>query len=102
VVDALNRRAHEVHIATISMYKTDLKYQIIATTNSDQHYLKVKELLQQGNFQQKNNSYGLKEDEIHIYKGKIYLSNSSEMKNVVMREYIMCHMIGTRDIKRPL
>jgi hypothetical protein len=50
VVDALIRRAHEVHIATISMYMTDMKDQIIAATNSDQQYLKIKETLQQGNF----------------------------------------------------
>jgi hypothetical protein len=36
VVDALSSRAREVHIATISMYRNDLKDQIIATTNSDQ------------------------------------------------------------------
>jgi hypothetical protein len=83
VVDALSRRAHEVHIAAISMYKTDLKDQIIATTNSDQHYLKIKEILQQGNFQQKFNSYELKEDGILMYKGKVYVSNSSELKNAV-------------------
>jgi hypothetical protein len=35
VVDALNKIAHEVHVAA---------------TNSDQHYLKIKETLQQGNF----------------------------------------------------
>jgi hypothetical protein len=45
VVDALNRRAHEVHIAAINMYKTDLKDKIIATTNSDQHYVKIKDYL---------------------------------------------------------
>jgi hypothetical protein len=45
VTDALSRRAHEVHIAAINMYKTNLKDQIIATTNSDQYYLKIKEIL---------------------------------------------------------
>jgi hypothetical protein len=74
VVDALSRRAHEVHIATISMYMTDLKDKIIATTNSDQQYLKIKETLQQGNFQQKFNYYELKEDGILMYKGKVYVS----------------------------
>jgi hypothetical protein len=34
VVDALNRRAHEVHIATIIMYRSDMKDKIIATTKS--------------------------------------------------------------------
>jgi hypothetical protein len=46
VVDALNRRAHEVHVEAINMYRTDIKDKIIAETNSDQHYLKVKEILQ--------------------------------------------------------
>jgi hypothetical protein len=51
LVDALSRRAHEVHISSINVYMTDLKDKIIATTNSDQHYVKIKEILQQGNFQ---------------------------------------------------
>jgi hypothetical protein len=57
VVDALSRRAHEVFIAAISMYRTYPKDKIIATTNSDQHYVKIKEALQQGNFLQKFNYY---------------------------------------------
>jgi hypothetical protein len=35
VVDALSRRAHEVHIATINMYKTDMKDKIIVVEKSD-------------------------------------------------------------------
>jgi hypothetical protein len=86
VVDALNKRAHEMHIAAISMYMTDLKDKIIEATNSDQQYLKIKETLQQGNLQQKFKYYELKEDGILMYRGKVYVSNSSEMKNTVMRE----------------
>jgi hypothetical protein len=51
VVDALNRRYHEVNISTISMYKTYLKEKIVVTTNSDHNYFKMKETLQQRNFQ---------------------------------------------------
>jgi hypothetical protein len=83
---ALSRRTHEVHIASISMYKTDIKDQIIAVTHSDQQYLKIKEILQLGNFQQKFNSYELKEDGILVYKGKVYVLNSNEMKNAVLKE----------------
>jgi hypothetical protein len=86
VANALNRRAHEVHIAAISMYMTDLKEKLVATTNSDQNYLKIKETLLQGNFQQKFNYYELKEDGILMYKGKVYVLNSREMKNVVLKE----------------
>jgi hypothetical protein len=46
VVDPLKRRAHEVHIAAISMYMTDLKEKIVTTANLDQSYLKIKETLQ--------------------------------------------------------
>jgi hypothetical protein len=45
VVDALRRREHEMHIASISMYRNDLKDKIIAATNSNQQYLKIKETL---------------------------------------------------------
>jgi hypothetical protein len=42
VVDALGKRAHEMHIAAIRMHKIDLKYEIVVATNSNQHYLKIK------------------------------------------------------------
>jgi len=86
VDDSLSRRAHQVHIASISMYKTYLRDIIIVATNSYQHYLKIKEELQQGNFQQKFNYYELKEDGILMYKGKVYMMNYSELKNAVLRE----------------
>jgi hypothetical protein len=70
VADALNRRAHEMHIAAINMYRNDLKDKIIATTNSYQCYLEIKETLQQGNLQQKFKYYELQEDEILTYRGK--------------------------------
>jgi hypothetical protein len=45
-VDARSRRVHEMHIAAISMYNTDMKDTIIAIANSDQKNLKIKETLQ--------------------------------------------------------
>jgi hypothetical protein len=48
--------------------------------------VKIKETLQQDNFQQKFNFYELKEDGILMYKEKVYVSNSNEMKNVAMKE----------------
>jgi hypothetical protein len=49
VIDALNRRVHELHATTIIMYQSDLKDIIIEAAKS---YLQYKELvakLQQGN-----------------------------------------------------
>jgi hypothetical protein len=51
VVDALSRKAHGMHIAAINMYMTHLKDKSMATTNSNQQNLRIKETLQQGNFQ---------------------------------------------------
>ena len=70
LVDALSRRAHEVHILAIIMFSIDLKDEIIEAENAYQQYLKIKETLQGGNLQQKNNYYELKEDGILMYKGK--------------------------------
>jgi hypothetical protein len=81
VVDALSRRAHEVHVASINMYRTNSKDQIIAVENLYQKFVKIKETLQQGNFQQKFNFYELKEDGILMYNGKVSVLNSNELKN---------------------
>jgi hypothetical protein len=86
VVDALNRRAHEVHISAINMFSIDLKDKIIEVENSDQQYLKIKETLQQRKLQQKFNYYDLKEDGILMYKGKMYVPNFGELTNIVLRE----------------
>jgi hypothetical protein len=45
VVDALDRRVHEVHISAISMFNTDLKDIILEAANLHQQYLKIKETL---------------------------------------------------------
>jgi hypothetical protein len=79
-------RDHEVPVKTISMYIKNLKDQIIAATNSDRQYVKIKETLHQGNFQHKFNFYELKEDGILMYKGKVYVPNSNEVKNAVLKE----------------
>jgi hypothetical protein len=71
VVDALNRRVHELHATTINMYQSDLKDKIIEAAKS---YLQYKELvakLQQGILQQKIEEYKLDNDEILMYRGKI-------------------------------
>jgi hypothetical protein len=86
VADAVNRRAYEVHLSAINMFNIYLKDVIIEAANSDQQYLKIKETLHQGNLQQKINHYELKEDAILMYKGKIYVPNSREIKNMLLKE----------------
>jgi hypothetical protein len=42
VVDALNRRVHEMHATTISMYQSYLKDRILEATKSDLQYMEIR------------------------------------------------------------
>jgi hypothetical protein len=53
VVNALDRRVHEMHATTISIYKLDLKDRMLETAKLNQHYVEIKAKLQQGILQQK-------------------------------------------------
>jgi hypothetical protein len=86
VVDALNRRVHELHATTISMYQSYLKYIILEATKSDLQYKELVTKLQQGILQQKIEEYNLDNDEILMYMGRIYVPNSHKMKNFILRE----------------
>jgi hypothetical protein len=86
VVDALNIRVHEMHATTISIYQLDLKDKILEAAKSDLQYKELVEKLQQGILQQKIEDYKLDNDEIIMYRGKIYVPNSNELKNVILRE----------------
>jgi hypothetical protein len=86
VVDALNRRVHELHATTISMYQSDLKQRILEAAKLDLQYNELVAKLQQGNLQQRNEEYKLDNDEILKYRGRIYVPNSQELKNLILRE----------------
>jgi len=42
LVDALNKRVHEMHVITISMYNSYLKYRILEVVTTYQHCVQVK------------------------------------------------------------
>jgi hypothetical protein len=86
VVDALNRRVHELHATTISMYQSDLKDKIIEAAKSDLQYKELVAKLQQGILQKKIEEYKLDNDEILMYRGIVYVPNSRELKNMILRE----------------
>jgi hypothetical protein len=73
VVDALSRRVHEMHATAISMYQSDLKPIIIETAKLDFQYKESVAKLQQGILQQKIEEYKLDNDEILMYRGRIYV-----------------------------
>jgi hypothetical protein len=51
VVDALSRRVNLMHVTVASMHQSDLKRRILDGLVTYQHYLQVKENLEQGNVQ---------------------------------------------------
>jgi hypothetical protein len=80
VVDALNRRVHEMHATTISMYQTYLRDIIIEAAKSDQRYEELREKLQQGILQQKLEEYELKEDGILMFRRRVYVPDSPRVE----------------------
>jgi hypothetical protein len=94
VVDALKRRVREMHSKTISMGQLYLKHKIIEAAKLDLQYKELVEKLQQGNLQQKIDEYKLYNDEIIIYRGIIYVPNSQELKNLILRELINVPYVG--------
>jgi hypothetical protein len=75
VSDALNRRVHEMHDTTISMYQSDLKDNILEVSKSNHIYVEIKEKLQQDKMQHKIKYYELGEDEILMYRGRVHVPN---------------------------
>jgi hypothetical protein len=76
VANALSRRVPELHATSISMYQSDLKDRIIEVSISDLQYKELVGKLQQGILQQKIEEYKLDNDEIILYRGRIYVTNS--------------------------
>jgi hypothetical protein len=85
VVDALNRRVHELHATTISMYQSDLKDRIVEAAKSDLQYMELVTKLQQGKMQQKVEDYELGIDGILLYRNKVYVPNSPELRSVILK-----------------
>jgi hypothetical protein len=85
VVDAFNKRVHEMHVATISMCKTDLKDKILESITTDPHYAQIKEILQQNNVQQKYKDYKMEEYGILLFRDKFYVPNTQELRNMVLK-----------------
>jgi hypothetical protein len=84
--DALSRRVHLMHATVVNMHQSDLKSIILNDLVRDQHYLRVKENLQQGYVQQKIKEYEIKEDKLLMHKNRIYVPSSGELRNLVLKE----------------
>jgi hypothetical protein len=84
--DALDKRVHKLHATTISMYQSYLKDIILEAAKLDLQYKELVAKLHQGNLQQKIEEYKIENDEILMYRGRIYVPNSHELKNLILKE----------------
>jgi hypothetical protein len=75
-----------MHATIASMHQPDLKRRILDVVVTDQHYLQVKESLQQEDVKHKMKEYEMKEDGLLMHKNRIYVPSSEELRNLVLKE----------------
>jgi hypothetical protein len=100
VVDSLSRRVHLMHAIAISVHQLDLKRIILDGLITDQHYLQVKENLQQGDVQQKIKEYEIKEEGSLMHKNRIYVPSSRELRNLVLKKMHDVRYVGHLDYQK--
>ena len=66
VVDALNTKVHEMHVAYVSTCQPDLRQQIINHIAEDEVCIQIKDKLQQQNLERKYEGYQLEGDKLLI------------------------------------
>ena len=86
VVDALNKKVQEMHVASLSIFQPYLRQQIINHTAKDEMYVQINDKLQQQSIEKRYEGYKLEEDGILTYKGRIYILNVAGLRRVVMDE----------------
>jgi hypothetical protein len=86
VVDALSRRVNKLHATTINMYQTDIKGMILEAANADLQYREFVLKIQQVKMLQKVEDYKLGTDGTLLYKNKIYVPNSKELRIMILKE----------------
>lgn len=101
VVDALNERIQLNHLAAISYYGVDLVEQMNHARQHEKKYHQIKERIQQGSEDGKDEEYHLTDDGLVRFNNRIYVPNNEEMKRLILRESsILIHISVTRDTRR--
>ena len=86
VVDALNRKVHEMHVASLSIFQSYMRQHIVNHTTNYELYMQIKDKLQQQTLENKYERYKLEEDGLLTFKGGIYISNVAYLRRIVMDE----------------
>ena len=59
VADALNMKVHEMHVASLSIFQSYLRQQIVNYTTENEMYMQIKDKLQQQNLEKKYEGHKL-------------------------------------------
>ena len=86
VADALSMKVQEMHVASLSIFQSDLRQQVVNRTAGDELYELVKDKLRHQSLEKRYEGGKLEEDRILTYKGRIYIPNVAELRRVVMDE----------------
>ena len=86
VADALSRKVQEMHVASISIFQSESRQQIVNRTVEDEMYVQTKDKLQQQSIEKKYEGYKLEEDGLLIYKNRVYIPNVADLRRIVMDE----------------
>jgi hypothetical protein len=98
VEDCISR----THTTVVSMHQSDLKRRILDDLFTNQHYLQIKEILQQGDVQQKIKEYEIKEDGLLMHKNRIYVPSFGELRNLVLKEMHDVSYVGHPDYQKTI
>ena len=75
-----------MHVASLSIFQSNLRQQIVNHATEDELYVQVKDKLQQQSLENKYEGYKSEEDGLLTYKNRIYIANVADLRRVVMDE----------------
>ena len=75
-----------MHVASLSIFQSDLRKLIGNHTAEDEFYVQVKDKLQSQNLEKRYEGYKLEEYGILTYKNIIYIPHTTDLRRIVMDE----------------
>ena len=75
-----------MNLASLSIFQSYLKQQIVNHAIEDELYVHIKDKLQQQSLHNRYEGYKLEEDEPITDKNKIYIPNVADLSRIVMDE----------------
>ena len=75
-----------MHVASLSIFQSDLRQQVVNHVAGDELYEQVKDKLQKQSLEKKYEGYKLEGDGLLTYKGRIYIPNVADLRRLVMDE----------------